>query len=148
MNDFVAYADGSCLGNPGPGGWAVLISVGNDEVKHGGKAPATTNNIMEIVAVTEALGIIPEEWAGVIKTDSNYVVQGITAWRKGWVSRGWRNAQGKAVANKDLWIALFALVDSHPKVTYQWVKGHASDEQNNRVDEIARSYAMSAKVAR
>ncbi len=143
----VVYTDGSCLGNPGPGGWAWAVPGGRSD--SGGEA-RTTNQRMEITAVFEALSALMEVPAGrpvVVVSDSNYVVRCfVERWWERWLQRGWRNAAGKPVANRDLWEPLFdlALRPGRP-VTFKWVKGHSGDPWNEFVDELALSKAMEAR---
>ncbi|WP_230531779.1 ribonuclease H family protein [Microvirga roseola] len=139
---YVVYADGSSLHNPGPAGWAVLIIQpdGRRETLVGSEALAT-NNAMELRAAIEALNALPQDAYGIIHCDSEYVVKGVTEWRRGWEARRWRNSKGQPVANAGLWQILFKLSDEHPSVRFQWVRGHAGDEGNELVDTLARTEA-------
>lgn len=136
MKDVVIYTDGACSGNPGPGGWAALLRSGVHERVLTGAAPHTTNNRMELTAAVEALRALREPCQVVVYADSQYVVKGMTEWIAGWKRRGWTNAQKKPVENRDLWEALDAAALPH-RVEWRWVKGHASDPDNNRVDRLA-----------
>lgn len=137
--EFVIYTDGACSGNPGPGGWGVLMLYGDLEKTLYGGEPETTNNRMELTAAIEALTAVKPNYKGSITlwTDSTYVLKGITEWIKGWKKRGWKNAAKKPVKNVDLWEALDVLNAKHD-VTWKWVKGHAGVEGNERADELAR----------
>ncbi|RAI44797.1 ribonuclease HI [Rhodoplanes roseus] len=143
-----AFADGSCLGNPGPGGWACIITdpTGTTRTLSGGE-PDTTNNRMELTAATTALGAMADDAPAVLFLDSEYVVRGAREWRPQWERRGWRNANRKPVANADLWRALFALVDARPLVELRWLRGHAGDAGNEAVDRIARAEAEKVRLA-
>ena len=139
---FVAYSDGSCLGNPGPGGWAYLIDDRDGTRQIGrGSAATSTNNAMELTAAIECLSGLGNRAVGVLHTDSKYVVNGANSWRAGWEKRGYRGTDGKPVKNLDLWRALFAEIDARPGVQIAWVKGHATCEQNNLVDQHANAAA-------
>jgi ribonuclease HI len=130
------YTDGACSGNPGPGGWAaVLLFDGREEELSGGEA-LTTNNRMELTAAIRALEALPRGAVADLFTDSQYVRFGITDWMRNWKARGWRTADGKPVKNEELWRRLDAARLNH-QVTWKWVKGHASDPLNNRVDALA-----------
>jgi ribonuclease HI len=137
--DFVIYTDGACSGNPGPGGWGVYMTYGDKEKTLYGGEPDTTNNRMELQATIEALQAVNPKFKGPITlwTDSTYVLKGITEWITGWKTRGWKNAAKKPVKNEDLWRQLDDLNAKHD-VTWEWVKGHAGVEGNERADELAR----------
>jgi ribonuclease HI len=133
------YTDGSCLGNPGPGGWAWAVPGGRFA---SGADPRTTNQRMEVTAVLRALESLRAEAAGgaiLVRSDSAYVVNCFRQrWWAGWQRRGWRNSQGKAVANRDLWEPLLDLaLDPAVPVRFEWVKGHSGDRWNDVVDELA-----------
>ena len=134
------YTDGSCLGNPGPGGWAVLIQDGDQETVLKGGAARATNNVMEMTAALRALSFLPKSSRVRVMTDSRLVVEGMTRWIGAWQKRGWRTASNKPVANMDLWKALVAQAERH-EVDWVWVKGHALVEGNERVDALARKEA-------
>ncbi|MFV0426217.1 MAG: ribonuclease HI [Beutenbergiaceae bacterium] len=130
------WTDGACKGNPGRGGWGVLIHWG-ELVKelHGGD-PSTTNNRMELTAVIEGLSALKRRCAVTIHVDSSYVMNGMKSWIHGWKRNGWRTANRQPVKNADLWQGLDAQVQRHD-VTWVWVKGHAGDPGNERADELA-----------
>lgn len=136
------YTDGSSLGNPGPGGWGVVITLGNKVIKElGGHEKATTNNRMELMGVIKALEYVIKSHADgtvIIHADSAYVLGGVTTWIHNWEKNGWRTANKKEVLNQDLWKELIALVRVF-KGTLSWqkVKGHAGVEHNERADVIA-----------
>lgn len=132
-----AYTDGACSGNPGPGGWGVLLQCG-DQIKelYGGEATATTNNRMELTAAIRALEALTRRSTVRLHTDSAYVRNGITSWLAGWKRNGWRTASKQPVKNDDLWRALDAAAAGHD-VTWLWVKGHAGDPGNERADALA-----------
>ena len=130
------YADGACRGNPGPGGWGVLLRTGTRErTLHGGE-PATTNNRMELTAVIRALESLTPHCRVQLYTDSQYVQKGITQWIHDWKRRGWRTAGKQPVKNVDLWQQLEALASAH-EVSWHWVKGHAGHDGNERADALA-----------
>ena len=135
----VIYTDGACSGNPGPGGWGVLMQFGNKEKTLKGGEPDTTNNRMELMAAIRALEAIKPNYTGSVTlwTDSTYVLKGITEWIHGWKKRGWKKGDKKPVINKDLWQQLDAL-NSAREIDWKWVKGHAGIEGNERADELAR----------
>ena len=130
------YADGACKGNPGPGGWGVLLREhGRERELHGGEA-ATTNNRMELTAVIRALEALPTGIRVRLYTDSQYVQKGMTEWIAGWKRRGWRTADNKPVKNVDLWQQLEEAARRH-RVEWHWVKGHAGHPENERADALA-----------
>lgn len=131
------YTDGACSGNPGPGGWGVLMRYGGHEKELYGGEAETTNNRMEMMAVIEALSAMKKHSQIKLYTDSKYVLQGITEWMEGWKARGWKTADKKPVKNQDLWERIDKLVQSHD-VKFIWVKGHAGHPENERADELAR----------
>jgi ribonuclease HI len=140
----LVYTDGACIGNPGPGGYAAVILIGDDEQVISGNDPATTNNKMELLAAIRALEELPRDVAAVVHSDSQYVVKGITEWLPGWKRRGWRTGDKKAVKNQPLWERLDELTAGR-EITWTWVKGHAGHDLNERVDGLANSEAL--KVA-
>ena len=130
------YTDGACRGNPGPGGWGVLLIAGEHrKTMHGGEAE-TTNNRMELTAAIQALNAIRGSRRIVLHTDSTYVMKGIREWLPGWKRRGWKTAAKKPVKNRDLWQALDEAQARHD-VTWQWVKGHSGDPGNEEADRLA-----------
>ena len=143
MTEFFAWTDGACSGNPGPGGWGVLMRAmeGETLVKErelsGGEAD-TTNNRMELLAAINALEVLSREVAITITTDSAYVKNGVTGWIHGWKRNGWKTADRKPVKNVDLWQRLDAAQARH-KVIWKWIKGHAGHPENERADELARA---------
>jgi ribonuclease HI len=143
MPELVAYTDGACSGNPGPGGWgALLIARDGDKVLKtrelsGGEAD-TTNNRMELLAAITALETLERDAAVTIITDSVYVKDGITKWIHGWKARGWKTAAKKPVKNEDLWRRLETATARH-RVTWEWVKGHAGHPENEKADALARA---------
>jgi len=140
MKQITLITDGSCLGNPGPGGWAAILRFNGQKKELSGGEPATTNNRMEMMAVLEGLNALNEHCEISIEIDSQYVKNGITQWMAGWKRKGWKTASGQPVKNKDLWLKLDEAVSRH-SVTWQWVKGHADHADNNRCDDLAREAA-------
>lgn len=130
------YTDGACSGNPGPGGWGVLMLYGEHEKELTGGEFETTNNRMELTAAIEALKALKRPCVVDLYTDSTYVKNGITEWIEGWKAKGWRTAAKKPVKNADLWQALDETVKPHT-VTWHWVKGHAGHPENERADALA-----------
>ena len=135
------FTDGACLGNPGPGGWGVLIIDGDERRELNGGEPETTNNRMELLAAIRALEATPREQPLVLHTDSQYVKNGITSWIHGWKRNGWKNAAKKLVKNRDLWEALDAAVQNRD-IDWRWVKGHAGHPGNERADALASEAAQ------
>lgn len=132
-----AFTDGACSGNPGPGGWGVLLRMGKHEKELCGGEQATTNQRMELQAAIEALKALTRPCHITIHSDSKYVIQGITEWIHGWKKNGWKNAAKKPVSNQELWQELDKLNQQH-QVQWQWVKGHAGHVENERADALAR----------
>ena len=130
------YADGACKGNPGPGGWGVLLVEGGRERELHGGEPATTNNRMELTAVIRALEALPHGSRVRLYTDSQYVQKGMKEWIHDWKRRGWRTADKKPVKNDDLWKYLDELARNH-KVEWHWVRGHDGHPGNERADALA-----------
>ena len=140
MTGPIAYTDGSCLGNPGPGGWGLrLLYADGGVAEFGAAAPNTTNNQMELQAAIEALAHLGKAPQATVYTDSRYVIDGLTKWLPNWRRRGWITSTGSAVKNRDLWQELARL--AHPKVRWRHVRGHSGDPNNERVDDIARGFA-------
>ncbi|MBR1220871.1 ribonuclease HI [Bradyrhizobium sp. U87765 SZCCT0131] len=131
------FTDGACSGNPGPGGWGVLLRFGDVEKELKGGERDTTNNRMELMAAISALEALKRPAVVDLTTDSQYVRQGITSWIHGWKRNGWRTADKKPVKNVDLWQRLDAALKQH-EVRFHWVKGHAGHVENERVDQLAR----------
>lgn len=132
------YTDGACSGNPGPGGWGVLMLYGDARKTLNGGEEITTNNRMELMAAIMGLESLTRPCAVDLWTDSQYVKQGMTQWLAGWKRNGWKTADKKPVKNMDLWQRLDEAVQRHD-VTFHWVKGHAGHAQNEEVDELARA---------
>ena len=139
------YTDGACSGNPGPGGWgALLIWQDREKALSGGQAQ-TTNNKMELQAVIEALQVLKKPCHVTIYTDSKYVLKGATEWLQGWQAKGWKTASKKPVENKEYWQELSTQLARH-HVKFIWVKGHAGDALNERVDTLAVNACKRAKT--
>ena len=136
------YTDGSCLGNPGNGGWAAIIIIDKKKIQIKGSKKNTTNNQMELLAPIKALKKIPKGSNVQIFTDSKYVKSGITEWIHNWKKNGWKTANKQPVKNKELWSELDNLTNVF-KIKWSWVKGHSKDVLNNEVDLIAREAANS-----
>ncbi len=131
------YTDGACSGNPGPGGWGVVLRWGETEKELSGGEAETTNNRMELMAAISALEALKRSVACDLYTDSTYVRDGITGWIHGWKKNGWKTAAKKPVKNADLWQRLDKAVARHD-VDWHWVKGHAGHPENERADKLAR----------
>ena len=142
MTDIIAYTDGACSGNPGPGGWGVLLravqgeTILKERTINGGEAD-TTNNRMELLAAINALETLEKPSNITVITDSAYVKNGVTGWIFGWKRNGWKTSAKKPVKNVDLWQRLDEAQTRHA-VTWKWVKGHAGHPENERADELAR----------
>ena len=136
MNKITIYTDGACSGNPGKGGWGAVLIQNKEEKYLSGSNKFTTNNQMELIATIEALKSIVKPSNITLYTDSQYVKNGITSWIFNWKKNGWRTANKKLVANKDLWIELDKYVDFH-SVDWFWVKGHSGDHYNEIADDLA-----------
>ena len=132
----VAYTDGACRGNPGPGGWGALLRWNGHEKALCGGESATTNNRMELTAAIAALEALNKPCEVMLHTDSTYVMQGLTKWLPGWKAKGWRTADRKPVKNQDLWQRLDAAAARH-QVQWRWVRGHAGNEGNEAADRLA-----------
>ena len=139
LNQVVIYTDGACKGNPGPGGWGVLMrSADGSEKELSGGELGTTNNRMEMMAVIQALGALKRPCEVTLHLDSQYVLKGITEWLPGWKAKGWKTAAKQPVKNVDLWQQLDLLVaTAGHKIDWRWVKGHAGDPGNERADGLA-----------
>ena len=138
------WTDGSCLGNPGPGGWAFIATDGENIAERNGGEKETTNNRMELTAVIKALSAAKKHDELEIHTDSQYVKNGMEKWVRQWKNNNWKNAEKKPVKNKELWQQLDELAQTK-KITWVWVKGHAGQEMNERCDELARTAAEKMK---
>ena len=137
MDEVTIYTDGACSGNPGPGGWGAILMLGENRKEISGGSENTTNNIMELTAVIEALKILKRPCKVNIYSDSAYVVNAfLQKWIYGWMKKGWKTAGGDPVKNKELWQEFPSLTPTHD-VTFNMVKGHADNEFNNRCDEMA-----------
>ena len=144
MSDLYAYTDGACSGNPGPGGWGVLLRAIDDdgtiakERELKGGEPDTTNNRMELLAAINALESLSRPSTLTVVTDSAYVKNGVTQWIFSWKKNGWKTSARKPVKNVDLWQRIDEAQRRH-NVTWKWIKGHAGHEENERADELARA---------
>ncbi|MCR5085168.1 MAG: ribonuclease HI [Succinivibrionaceae bacterium] len=134
------FTDGSCLSNPGPGGYACVLRSGPHERELSGGFVRTTNNRMELRAVIEGLGALRRRCRVTITTDSEYVRRGMTEWLPRWKKKGWRTAGGARGRNQDLWMLLDGACNAH-EVSWQWVKGHSGHPENERCDALARAAA-------
>ncbi len=138
MNTVEIYTDGACKGNPGPGGWGVLLKSGSTEKELFGGERETTNNRMELLAVINALEALKRPCHVILHADSQYVLKGITEWLSGWKAKGWKTASKQPVKNVDLWQRLDALVaGAGHRIDWRWVKGHDGDPGNERADALA-----------
>lgn len=137
IKNVILHCDGSCSGNPGPGGWAAILVYGVHERELTGSAPSTTNNRMELTAAVHGLRALKEPCAVAVRTDSRYLVNAFAnAWIDGWQRRDWKNPKGQPVANRDLWEALLAEAARHD-VTWEWAEGHAGEPFNERAHDLA-----------
>ena len=139
------HTDGACLGNPGPGGWGALLQFRGRERELSGGEPDTTNNRMELMAAIMALEALSRPCQVRLRTDSQYVRQGITEWMPRWIARGWRTAGGGQVKNRDLWQRLQQAAAAHT-IQWEWVRGHAGDPGNEHVDRLARTAAEAMRA--
>jgi ribonuclease HI len=140
------FTDGSCLGNPGPGGWACLLRVDSVETELSGTEAHTTNNRMELQAVIAGLLALKEPHAVTVVTDSQYIQRGMTRYLSTWITRDWRTSRGVPVSNRDLWETLLRASSRH-EVTWTWIRGHGASAEQNRCDELAKTAARSVAVA-
>ena len=147
MKKVTIITDGSCLGNPGRGGWACILRHNEHTSELYGSAPHTTNNRMELTAAIEGLRALKEPCEVEVITDSEYLKNGMTKWIANWKRRGWKTAEGKPVVNRDLWEALDDEVKRH-KITWKWTRGHAAHADNNRADELANTAARGQLTSR
>ena len=131
------FTDGACSGNPGVGGYGVILRSGEREKELSGCEPMTTNNRMELTAVVKALETLKKHCRVKVVTDSNYVVKGMTLWIYTWLKNNWKNSQKQDVVNRDLWEKLLRLSKGH-EISWEWVKGHNEHAENERCDSLAR----------
>ncbi|MEG8099085.1 ribonuclease HI [Candidatus Liberibacter brunswickensis] len=144
LKEIIAYTDGACSGNPGPGGWGVLLQYQEKEKIISGGEKETTNNRMELTAVIKALTALKYPCKVTLYTDSSYVHKGFSQWICKWEKNDWKTAEKKPVKNVDLWMKFIDASKKH-KVNLYWIKGHARNQENNKVDQIARAAAISFK---
>ncbi len=140
------FIDGACLGNPGPGGYAAILKIGNRQRVISGREIQTTNNRMELTAAIKALSALEEQSRVRIFTDSRYLIDGVSKWLNRWEKNGFKTSSGKPVKNQDLWKELAHLIRIH-QVTWEWIPGHAGHPENERCDKLARQEARAAKEA-
>ena len=136
INTVIIYTDGACRGNPGPGGWGVILSYQGNAKELYGAESHTTNNRMELMAAIQALECLNKSCFVQLNSDSSYVLKGITDWMPNWKKRGWKTAAKAPVKNEDLWRRLDAAITGH-KIEWKWVKGHSGNEGNERADALA-----------
>lgn len=136
MKKVELYTDGACRGNPGPGGWGVLLRYAEQERELYGYQATATNNQMELMAAIRGLEALKQPCEVTLTTDSKYVLQGMTEWLAGWKRKGWKSASGQPVKNQDLWQRLDTAAQPH-KITWSWVRGHTGHPDNERVDGLA-----------
>ncbi|HMT94742.1 ribonuclease HI [uncultured Thiothrix sp.] len=136
MKKVELYTDGACRGNPGPGGWGVLLRYAEQERELYGYQATATNNQMELMAAIRGLEALKQPCEVTLTTDSKYVLQGMTEWLAGWKRKGWKSASGQPVKNQDLWQRLDIAAQPH-KITWSWVRGHTGHPDNERVDGLA-----------
>ncbi len=141
MKHVEIFTDGACKGNPGPGGWGVILRISHHEKEMAGSEAHTTNNRMEMTGAIRALAALKEPCIVSLHTDSRYVIDGITKWIFGWQKNGWRNAAKKPVANADLWQELIDVARPHT-IEWIWVKGHDGHPENERADQLASDAAL------
>jgi len=144
MKHVVIYTDGACSGNPGPGGWGVLLRYAHHEKKLSGAEPETTNNRMELTAAIRALELLRERCRVDLYTDSQYLQKGITQWLVNWKKKNWKRADKTPVKNVDLWQQLDDLVTRH-QISWHWVKAHNDHPENDLVDQLARDAIVELK---
>ena len=141
MKEVLIFTDGSCVGNPGPGGYGVILKYKEHVRELAQGFTQTTNNRMELMAVIKGLSSLKEPCCVTITTDSQYVKNGMTSWLQGWKRNNWRTSSKAPVKNKDLWQELDIQCQRH-QITFKWVKGHAGHPENERCDELARTAAL------
>ncbi|MFC3195575.1 ribonuclease HI [Marinicella sediminis] len=144
MKEIQVYTDGSCLGNPGPGGWAALLQYQQKRKLISGAEPDTTNNRMELTAVIRALGLLKQACRIELYTDSKYVMDGATQWMINWKQKNWMKTKSEPVKNVDLWQSLDQAMQPH-QIQWYWVKGHSGHPENELVDDEARKQAEKIK---
>ena len=147
LTDVTMATDGACKGNPGPGGWGVVIRSGASEKELSGGEPVTTNNRMELTAAIRGLEALKRPCRVALSTDSRYVMDGLTKWLKGWQRNGWKTAARQPVKNADLWQELIAAAAPH-RIDWTWVKGHAGHPENERADRLASDAAEGFRIRR
>ena len=147
MSHVEIATDGACKGNPGPGGWGVVLRMGSTEKEMSGGEKLTTNNRMELTAAIEGLNALKRPCRVTLSTDSRYVMDGLTKWIHGWRRNGWKTSDKKPVKNAELWQALIEASAPH-RVEWVWVKGHAGHPDNERADRLASDAAIAAAKAR
>ena len=146
--EYLVYADGSCIGNPGPGGWGVVVRDPDGKVTElNGHCDSTTNNRMELMAAISALEALKRPCRIDLHTDSQYLRNGIMSWIANWKKNGWRTADKKPVKNVDLWKRLDAALGEH-QIRWHWVKGHSGHDMNERADELAREAIAEIRAQR
>mgnify|MGYP001473565778 FL=1 len=146
-NKVIVHTDGACSGNPGPGGWGVILDYNGTRKELSGGEALTTNNRMELMAAIMALEALKRPCPVEMHVDSQYVKDGITKWIHGWKKNGWKTADKKPVKNAELWQRLDAALANH-KISWHWVKGHAGHDDNERADELAREGMAPYKAVR
>jgi ribonuclease HI len=146
MSDYVVWTDGACSGNPGPGGWAaIVVAPDGTDTEHSGGERQTTNNRMEFTAAIEGLRSLPDGASVLITTDSRLLIDSMTKWLPGWKRKDFKTAAGKPVKNQDLILALEAEIARMGEVRWEWVKGHADSELNDRADQLAVAACAAAR---
>lgn len=146
MKKVELYTDGACRGNPGPGGWGVLLRYAEQERELYGYQAVTTNNQMELMAAIRGLEALKQPCEVTLTTDSKYVLQGMTEWLAGWKRKAWKSASGQPVKNQDLWQRLDAAAQTH-QIKWNWVRGHTGHPDNERVDRLANRAIDERKLA-
>lgn len=146
MKKVELYTDGACRGNPGPGGWGVLLRYAEQERELYGYQAVTTNNQMELMAAIRGLEALKQPCEVTVTTDSKYVLQGMTEWLAGWKRKAWKSASGQPVKNQDLWQRLDAAAQPH-QIKWNWVRGHMGHPDNERVDRLANRAIDERKLA-
>lgn len=145
LEEITIFTDGGCLGNPGPGGWGVILCSGSNRTELSGSERETTNNRMELRAAIAGLSALEEPGVVTVYTDSQYLRQGITEWIRGWKAKGWLTSARQPVKNADLWRELDAVAKQH-RITWKWVKGHSGHPENERCDQLAQAAIANMKA--